>query len=136
MCQEFNRDRRRFLSMAGVTIGGARFGAIGAERVQSASTKTFGELKQVNAGILNVGYAEVGPAVGPAVVLLHGWPYDIHSFIDVAPLLATRGFRVLVPYCVARVQRASFQPKLPAMGSRRHSRPTKLRSWIHPGKRD
>jgi hypothetical protein len=98
MCQEFNRDRRRFLSMAGVTIGGARFGAIGAERVQSASTKTFGELKQVNAGILNVGYAEVGPAVGPAVVLLHGWPYDIHSFIDVAPLLATRGFRVLVPY--------------------------------------
>ena len=68
------------------------------ERVQAASTNTFGEVKQVDAGVLNIGYADVGPVDGPAVVLLHGWPYDIHSFIDVAPLLATRGFRVLVPY--------------------------------------
>jgi pimeloyl-ACP methyl ester carboxylesterase len=55
-------------------------------------------LKQVAAGVLSVGYAEAGPANGPPVVLLHGWPYDIHSFVDVAPLLASKGYRVLVPY--------------------------------------
>jgi len=55
-------------------------------------------LRQVDAGALNVAYAESGPADGPPVVLLHGWPYDIHAFIDVAPLLAARGYRVVVPY--------------------------------------
>ncbi|MCG8968969.1 MULTISPECIES: alpha/beta fold hydrolase [Streptomyces] len=59
---------------------------------------SFSTLKQVNAGVLNVGYAEAGPAHGPVVVLLHGWPYDIHSFVDVAPLLAGLGYRVIVPY--------------------------------------
>src|SRR5512146_507350 len=59
---------------------------------------SFGPLKQIDAGVLNVGYAEAGPANGPAVVLLHGWPYDIHSFVDVAPLLASAGYRVIVPY--------------------------------------
>ena len=98
MHEDVNRDRRRFLSMAAAAVASARLGASGAERVQAASTKTFGEVKQIDAGVLNIGYAEVGPADGPAVVLLHGWPYDIHSFVDVAPLLATRGFRVLVPY--------------------------------------
>jgi pimeloyl-ACP methyl ester carboxylesterase len=49
-------------------------------------------------GLLNVGYAEAGPADGPAVILLHGWPYDIYSFVDVAPLLASAGYRVIVPY--------------------------------------
>src|ERR1700759_705327 len=58
----------------------------------------FGPLKQIEAGVLSVGYAEAGPADGPAVVLLHGWPYDIHSFVDVAPLLASAGYRVIVPY--------------------------------------
>jgi pimeloyl-ACP methyl ester carboxylesterase len=58
----------------------------------------FGALRQVNAGLLNVGYAEAGPAAGPAVILLHGWPYDIHSFADVAPLLAAAGYRVIVPF--------------------------------------
>jgi len=62
------------------------------------SIASFGTLKQVDAGLLNVGYAEAGPTDGPAVVLLHGWPYDIHSFIDVAPLLAAQGYRVIVPY--------------------------------------
>jgi pimeloyl-ACP methyl ester carboxylesterase len=62
-------------------------------------TKTsFGALKQINAGVLSVGYAEAGPARGPAVILLHGWPYDIHSYADVAPVLASRGYRVIVPY--------------------------------------
>ncbi|MFE4719961.1 alpha/beta fold hydrolase, partial [Streptomyces sp. NPDC056728] len=55
----------------------------------------FGALKQVKAGVLNVGYAELGPAHGPAVVLLHGWPYDIHSYVAVAPLLAEKGYRVI-----------------------------------------
>ncbi|MFG1678882.1 alpha/beta fold hydrolase [Nonomuraea sp. NPDC049269] len=59
---------------------------------------SFGPLKQINAGVLNVGYAEAGPADGPAAVLLHGWPYDIHSYVDVAPLLAAEGYRVIVPY--------------------------------------
>ena len=59
---------------------------------------SFGSLKQIDAGVLNVGYAEAGPADGPAVMLLHGWPYDIHSFVDVAPLLAAAGYRVIVPY--------------------------------------
>ena len=58
----------------------------------------LGPLKQIDAGVLNVGYAEVGPVRGPAVILLHGWPYDIHSFVDVTPLLAARGFRVIVPH--------------------------------------
>jgi pimeloyl-ACP methyl ester carboxylesterase len=58
----------------------------------------FGELQLVDAGVLNVGYAEAGPADGPAVLLLHGWPYDIHSFVEVAPLLAAAGYRVIMPY--------------------------------------
>jgi len=58
----------------------------------------FGALKQIHAGVLNVGYAEVGPTDRPAVILLHGWPYDIHSYGDVAPLLAKAGFHVIVPY--------------------------------------
>ena len=55
-------------------------------------------MKQIEAGLLNVGYAEAGPADGPPVILLHGWPYDIYSFVDVAPLLASAGYRVIVPY--------------------------------------
>ena len=58
----------------------------------------FPPLKQIDAGVLNFGYAEVGPAGGKPVVLLHGWPYDIHSFVEVAPLLAAKGYRVVVPY--------------------------------------
>jgi pimeloyl-ACP methyl ester carboxylesterase len=59
---------------------------------------SFGTLKQIDAGVLNVGYAEAGPGDGPAVLLLHGWPYDIHTYVDVAPLLAAQGYRVIVPY--------------------------------------
>ncbi len=59
---------------------------------------SFGSLKQIDAGLLNVGYAEAGPTDGPAVILLHGWPYDIHSYLDVAPLLAEAGYRAIVPY--------------------------------------
>src|SRR6202453_66910 len=59
---------------------------------------SFASLKQVEAGVLNIGYAEAGPPDGPVVILFHGWPYDIHSFVDVAPILAAAGYRVLVPY--------------------------------------
>ena len=64
----------------------------------STSHTSFGPIKQIDAGLLNVGYAEAGPANGPAVILLHGWPYDIYSYVDVAPLLASAGYRVIVPY--------------------------------------
>jgi len=105
---EFNR--RRFVGTAAVTLGAAQFGVIGAANAQAARPKpalrpikpgtntAFGPLKQVDAGVLNVGYAEAGHADGPAVVLLHGWPYDIYSYVDVAPMLASAGYRVIVPY--------------------------------------
>ncbi|MEV0850187.1 alpha/beta hydrolase [Streptomyces sp. NPDC049954] len=66
--------------------------------VASGTHTSFSRLKQVRAGLLDVGYAEAGPAHGPVVICLHGWPYDIHSFVDVAPLLAEQGYRVIVPY--------------------------------------
>ncbi|MEV4096102.1 alpha/beta fold hydrolase [Streptosporangium saharense] len=85
-------DRRTFGKALGVTVASlAGLGNLG-------EPATFGTLKQVRAGLLDVGYAEVGPAHGPVVVCLHGWPYDIHSFAEVAPLLAARGHRVIVPY--------------------------------------
>jgi pimeloyl-ACP methyl ester carboxylesterase len=64
----------------------------------SSSSSSFGPVKQINAGVLNVGYVDSGPSDGPAVVLLHGWPYDIHSYADVAPILVSEGYRVIVPY--------------------------------------
>jgi pimeloyl-ACP methyl ester carboxylesterase len=96
-------DRRRFLgtaavtslSLAGVTVAQAADPAAATKRGPVAS---FGPLKQINAGDLNIAYAEAGPANGPPVLLLHGWPYDIHTYVDVAPLLAAKGYRVIVPY--------------------------------------
>src|SRR3989449_10337718 len=66
--------------------------------MSNGTNTSFGSLKQIDAGVLNVGYAEAGPANGPPVILLHGWPYDIHSYVDVAPLLASVGYRAIVPY--------------------------------------
>src|SRR5260221_3001405 len=66
--------------------------------MKPGTNTSFGSLKQIDAGVLNVGYAEAGPSDGRAVVLLHGWPYDIHSYVDVAPLLASAGYRGIVPY--------------------------------------
>jgi pimeloyl-ACP methyl ester carboxylesterase len=62
------------------------------------TSTTFGPVEQVAAGVLDVGYVEAGPAGGPAVVLLHGWPYDVHSFAEVTPALAAAGRRVVVPF--------------------------------------
>jgi pimeloyl-ACP methyl ester carboxylesterase len=107
MSDHINHDRRRFFGAAAMTIAAAQFGIISSAEAQAAKDATaikpgtntsFGPLKQIDAGLLNVGYAEAGPANGPPVILLHGWPYDIYSFVDVAPLLAAAGFRVIVPY--------------------------------------
>ena len=62
------------------------------------SSSSFSPLRQIDAGVLNVGYVDTGPAEGPVVILLHGWPYDIHSYIDVCPGLAEAGYRVIVPF--------------------------------------
>jgi pimeloyl-ACP methyl ester carboxylesterase len=67
-------------------------------RVSAVAAMSFGQVTQIDAGVLDVGYVEAGPADGPAVVLLHGWPYDIHSFEEVTPGLAASGYRVIVPY--------------------------------------
>src|SRR6266705_2968844 len=104
--ETINDDRRRFLAGAAVGIAGAELGMIGPADAQTTKIKpikpgtntSFGSLKQIDAGVLNVGYAEAGPSGGPVVVLLHGWPYDIHSYVDVVPLLASAGYRVIVPY--------------------------------------
>src|SRR5262249_22503213 len=111
MSEKINHNRRRFLGTAAMTVAAARLGLSGSAQAPSGKTKpadattikpgrhtSFGALKQVDAGLLNVGYAEAGPANGPAVVLLHGWPYDIYSFVDVAPTLAEAGYRVIVPF--------------------------------------
>ncbi len=66
--------------------------------MSNGTNTSFGQLQQIDAGVLNVGYAETGPTDGPAAILLHGWPYDIHSYVDVAPRLAQAGYRVIVPY--------------------------------------
>ena len=86
-------SRRGLLTAAGLSVGGALL----ADRPLHAAP-SFGALKTVDAGVLNVSYAEAGPSNAPAVVLLHGWPYDIYSFVDVAPLLASTGYRVVIPY--------------------------------------
>jgi pimeloyl-ACP methyl ester carboxylesterase len=104
-------DRRRFVGAAALTIAATQLGMMGAAQAQSGAPKStplpavkpgtntsFGPLKQIDAGVLNVSYAEAGPAGGSPVILLHGWPYDIYSFVDVAPLLASAGYRVIVPY--------------------------------------
>src|SRR5262245_19982191 len=96
-------DRRRFLLAAAATLAvpglAANVYAQSPPRVPALKPRTsFASLKQVEAGLLNVGYAEDGPAIGPPVILLHGWPYDIYAYVDVAPALAALGYRVIVPY--------------------------------------
>jgi pimeloyl-ACP methyl ester carboxylesterase len=107
MSEVIGYHRRSFLRNAAMTLAATELATIG--RVEAQSSKSvppirpgtntsFGALKQIDAGLLNVGYAEAGPANGPVVMLLHGWPYDIYSFVDVAPLLASAGYRAIVPY--------------------------------------
>jgi len=97
-------DRRRFVGTALITVAAAGLPALNlidrrrARRGESAMRRLLGPVKQIDAGVLNVGYVDVGPATAPAVILLHGWPYDIHSFEEVVPLLTAAGHRVIVPY--------------------------------------
>jgi len=103
-------DRRRFLAGVATALAASGLGigdlaaalpvaaATPARAASGTASGSLGALKQVDAGVLNVGYAELGPPDGPAVILLHGWPYDIHSFVDVAPRLAAAGKRVIVPH--------------------------------------
>jgi len=110
MSEEINH-RRRLFGAAAMTLAAAQLGVSGSAAAQSGNTSpaaappvkpgtntSFASLKQINAGLLNIGYAEAGPANGPVVILLHGWPYDIYSFVDATPLLAAAGYRVIVPY--------------------------------------
>src|SRR5580692_7697252 len=105
MSEEINEPRRRLLGATALGFVAAQLGATASAFAQDnapgreiTSTGSFGPLKRVDAGVLSIAYAEAGPADGPPVLLLHGWPYDIHSFVDVAPVLAAAGYRVLVPY--------------------------------------
>ena len=104
-------NRRAFLGTVATSVAAAELltigrSGLGSGTVASAATvgirpgthTSFSSIKQIDAGLLNVGYAEAGPAGGPPVLLLHGWPYDIHSFVDVAPWLGSAGYRVIVPY--------------------------------------
>jgi len=98
MPETVNENRRRVLAAALTTLAAAQVPKAVAADAPAGAKGTFGPLKQINAGLLNVGYVEMGPAGGSPVLLLHGWPYDIHSFVDVAPLLASAGYRVIVPF--------------------------------------
>lgn len=105
-----DRHRRRFFGAAAVTLAAMQLGMTGFAAAQSGATsdtpspsvagggRPFGPLKQIDAGALNVGYVDIGASDGTPVILLHGWPYDIHSYVDVAPMLASQGYRVVVPY--------------------------------------
>jgi len=110
MSEEIYFNRRRFFGTAAVAVAAFKFGVTAAANAQPAKPRSvlpaikpgtntsFGSLQQIDAGVLNIGYAEAGPADGPPVILLHGWPYDIYSYVDVTPMLATAGYRVIVPY--------------------------------------
>ena len=128
-------DRRRFFGAAALAVAAARLGLVAPAHAQASRTlpavkagrnTSFGPLKQIDAGVLNVGYAEAGPADGPVVILLHGWPYDIHSYVDVAPLLASAGYRVIVPYLrgygTTRFLSERDGAQRPAVGARRRHR--------------
>ena len=103
MREDVNTDRRRFLGTALMTLAGARLGMMNrlhaplGERTP-APGPSFDSLKQIDAGVLNVGYVDAGPADGPPVVLLHGWPYDLHAYAGVVPILVAKGYRVIVPH--------------------------------------
>ena len=98
-------NRRHFLSAAALTFAATKLSPLQALAATGRSDKkgyqapvSFREVKQIGAGLLDVGYAEAGPANGQPVILLHGWPYDIHSYVNVTPLLEAKGYRVIVPY--------------------------------------
>jgi len=111
MSDQINARRRYLLGTAVAGIGALELTLSGLARAQSsaasqsasaltgaASRATFDNIQQIDAGVLNIGYVDMGPSNGPVVILLHGWPYDIHSYAEVAPLLAGAGYRVIIPH--------------------------------------
>ncbi len=106
--EQIDQKRRGFLGVAALgaavaqlplrITASAQGKASSLPPIKPGTNTSFGALKQINAGVLDVGYAEAGPAGGPPVFLLHGWPYDIYSFVDVTPALASAGYRVIVPF--------------------------------------
>ncbi len=102
MTPDVDPIRRRVVGAAMMTAVAAEFATAAAAQDRRATATgpepSFAPLRRVEAGVLSIAYAEAGPPDGPVVILLHGWPYDIHSFVEVAPLLAARGHRVIVPY--------------------------------------
>ncbi|MEY9559115.1 pimeloyl-ACP methyl ester carboxylesterase [Sinorhizobium fredii] len=127
MTEEVSQSRRHFMGMAVLATAAAQLGMTGIAQAQSAShvgipatapgTNTFfASLKEIDAGVLNVGYAELGASGAPPVILLHGWPYDIHTYVDVAPLLAKAGYRVIVPYLRGYGTTRFLSPETPRNG--------------------
>jgi pimeloyl-ACP methyl ester carboxylesterase len=108
MPDTINPERRRFFGLAAMTLAAAEFGLAAVANAQPSAASSsaakggaiasFPALRQARAGVLDIGYAELGPSGGRAVLLVHGWPYDIHTYVDVAPMLAAAGYRVIVPY--------------------------------------
>ena len=130
---EINQGRRRFFGTAATSIAAVQFllnrsadaqpskvKSADVPKVKPGTNTSFAALRQIVAGVLNIGYAEAGSAGGPVIVLLHGWPYDIYSFVDVAPLLASS------PICAAMARRGFSQAIRPAMASNRWSPPISL----------
>lgn len=122
-----NYSRRRFLSLAALTVAAAELGGLnllnakGITKTKSSYNKThshtsFDRIKQIHAGVLNMGYAESGPADGEPVILLHGWPYTIHSYTDVAALLSAEGYRVIVPHLRGHGSTQFLSAKTPRNG--------------------
>jgi pimeloyl-ACP methyl ester carboxylesterase len=95
MPDPIDHHRRRFVGTAAIAVAASQ---LGLKAQAQTPAQSFAAVKQINAGLLNVGYAEAGPADGRPVILLHGWPYDIHAFVEVAPILASAGYRVIVPH--------------------------------------
>ncbi len=134
MPDSIDHDRRRLPGATLLTVASAELAAMGAAQAKTRridATTSFAPLKQIEAGVLGIGYAEAGPVCGPVVILLHGWPYDIHSFVEVAPLLAQVGYRVYVPYLRGHGTTRFLRRARCAMGSRPRSRSTSSRSWMH-----
>src|SRR5262245_58125642 len=111
MSERFDPERRRFLSAAALATVAAEFGlprsssaepkpasSVVAPPSVSRASSAFGVERQIDAGVLRVGYVETGPSTGRPVLLLHGFPYDVHSYVEVAPLLGAAGYRVIVPH--------------------------------------
>ena len=127
-----NMGRRQFLGGA-ISIAAAEFAtidrALAAEGAPPSSpAAVLGPIRQIDAGALNVGYAEIGPADGPPVILLHGWPYDIQSFAEVAPVLAAAGYRADCTALARLTARRDFSPsKRCAMANPPRSPPTSSR---------